>query len=134
MGELPTTDRFYVRIPNCTMHKNHPNIGFGVLKHVNQKISEEIGNIVTRGITQTFQIQGLLEEFVIRMFPDESTRPNPADRSWYPTEQDIKNHVYMTSLKRRFSEIDQTNLEHYVSAWKIRKEIFTTDCAHVGNV
>ena len=88
------------------------------MKQIHPSVVQKINEIVSRGITKAHEVQLLLEEFVRTEFPDIETRPNKGDRAWYPSEQDVRNHVYMSALKQKFSEIDQVNLEECIKKWK----------------
>lgn len=46
------------------------------------------------------------------------TPPEKSNRSFYPKRSDISNHIYKATIKHRFSQIDQENLNHKIYEWK----------------
>lgn len=43
--------------------------------------------------------------------------PPLANRRFYPTKKDIRNHIYRATIKQRFSNCDQTNVSKMVDKW-----------------
>ena len=113
-------NRYYVKVPTDTIHSNHPTGSyFGVVKQINTSIAEKIYDLVALGIVKTHEIELLLEEYVRNIFASSEVKPSKFDRSWYPTSQDIKNHVHMSSLRQKLSEIDQVNLHQLIEKWQL---------------
>jgi len=46
------------------------------------------------------------------------TAPDKSNRSFHPKRNDISNHIYMATIKHRFSQIDQENLQYKINEWK----------------
>lgn len=44
--------------------------------------------------------------------------PNPNDRAYYPSNTDIKNHIYCAKTKLQLSKFDQDNLALKIQQWK----------------
>ena len=62
-------------------------------------------------------IVACLKTFVADKFRTIEVKPSVYDRSWFPTRKSIRNHVQLTSLRQKLSQIDQVNLEEHVKKW-----------------
>ena len=51
------------------------------------------------------------------LFKDQ-TLPAPTNRRFYPSNVTVKNHIYLATVRLRFSKIDQVNLEKKIEEWK----------------
>ena len=85
------------------------------------------------GITQAALIEDGLKEFVRSKFEDKdpSLRPQLYDESWYPSRRDIQNHIHMTSVRQRLSQIDQINLAEHIRKWRSEdsdRQFFLREC------
>ena len=45
-------------------------------------------------------------------------KPPITSRRFYPCSKDIRNHMYLSTIKLRFSEIDQENVDNKIKEWK----------------
>ena len=69
-----------------------------------------------------------MKDFVDQLFSNTDVKPSQYDRSYYPTRKDIKNHIHLTALKQKLSQIDQVNLGELIEQWK-RED--PTRCFHL---
>ena len=52
------------------------------------------------------------------LFPDSTAlRPSILNRSFYPTNKDIMNHIYKAITKHKLSKLDQVNLQRMIDEW-----------------
>ena len=49
-------------------------------------------------------------------------KPQIFDESWYPTTKTIQNHMYMTSVSLKLSQLDQVNLEEHIRKWEAEND------------
>ena len=48
-------------------------------------------------------------------------KPPTTNRRFYPQRKDIRNHMHLTTIKFRYSKVDQSNLVEKIDAWKKEK-------------
>ena len=59
-----------------------------------------------------------LRQFVKNELFSRQTPPPPTNRRYYPTDVDVRNHMYQASVKQMLSKIDQENLENKIENWR----------------
>eukprot|EP00111_Clytia_hemisphaerica_P005170 TCONS_00014898-protein len=100
--------RFYVTLPLITKHQNHPvlDTNAGRLKIVHPRIIEKIHEIVQQGISEKRVVKYMLEEFVQDIQTELGIEIQESDRSYYPTDRDINNHIRnaLTLVKKEESQ------------------------------
>ena len=58
-----------------------------------------------------------LRQFVkFELFPGEPL-PAPPNRRYYPTDVDVRNHIYQASVKKNRLQSDQENLKKKIENW-----------------
>lgn len=78
---------------------------------------QRIENLVGEGVKTVGEMKRHLKQYVkTDLFPGQ-TPPPLINRRYYPTDVDIRNHMYQASVKQMFSKIDQENLEKKVEHW-----------------
>jgi len=87
--------RYYIMFPLISKHQNHSVLdqNAGKLKLLHPKIIELIYEYVNQGILERKVIRCMLEEFVHDYEKDLNVKIRSYDRSFYPTDRDIGNHV-----------------------------------------
>ena len=119
--EVETTTKYFVLLPTVQAHgKYHPTSGLaGFAQKVHPKITEKINTLVGEGITELQEVKRALRHYVIHcLFPDPKDRPCETNRAYYPTNTDIKNHVYSAKCAQELSKLDQDNLKLKIDKWK----------------
>ena len=79
-------------------------------------ISKKIESLVSEGTVDGHTIQKVLKEYV-----NTTMRDNPpciTDRAYFPTLQDINNHVTKAKSALQLSKLDQQNLHLKIQEWK----------------
>ncbi len=72
--------------------------------------------LVREGATNPQEIRRVLREYVRSALKDKC--PNTTNRSYFPTLENIRNHVYMAKLGLHYSKFDQDNLNAMIKKWK----------------
>ena len=72
-----------------------------------------------KGITQWQEVKKLLTYHVenILFGDDKCPRPSKLNRSFYPTNTDIINHIYRATNKQKLSKLDQVKLKKMIDEW-----------------
>lgn len=113
-----TKKKYFVSFPSEESHeKSHP-IGAiaGVAQKMHPAISKKIESLVSEGTVDGHTIQKVLKEYV-----NTTMRDNPpciTDRAYFPTLQDINNHVTKAKSALQLSKLDQQNLHLKIQEWK----------------
>ncbi|CAH3024912.1 unnamed protein product [Porites evermanni] len=108
-GQKPQVERrIYIQLPKEDEHKDH--------------ITGEIGGIlqpidIAEGVKTVDKMLRHLRQFVkTELLPGQSP-PASTNRRYYPTDVDIRNHMYQASVKKILSKSDQENLEKKIENW-----------------
>ena len=111
--------KYFVSLPTEEAHhQTHPTGGMhGMAQKVHPQVAEKIKELVSEGITDTSSVSRMLRHYVNHHLCQEE-KPNPSDRAYYPTKDDIKNHVYQAKQALQLSKLDQKNLELKLPKWK----------------
>ena len=98
-----------------------------------------IGEYVLAGITDVTEIHRLLRLYVNENFSKDVHRgetPKLCDRSLYPQDSDIRNHIHLAKRAVEFSKLDQESLKQKIQQWKTQYPFFRpckaptcTECA-----
>ena len=122
MGKkLETVTKYFILLPTVEAHqKYHPTSGpAGIALKVHPKIIDKINTLVGEGITDVHEVKRALRHHVMHvLFPDTSNRPSDTNRAYYPTNTDIKNHIYTAKRAQQLSKLDQDNLKLKIDQWK----------------
>ena len=121
-GNIAYVMRYYVKIPLSTEHKGHPLGASATINHcVDRRIISKIYDLVQRGVTRPEEVRRCLEEFVEReLFANVSPqeRPKKCSRKYYPTRQDLRNHITKAIAASKYCKDDQESLRQKVSEWQ----------------
>ncbi|CAH3122176.1 unnamed protein product [Porites lobata] len=110
--------RIYIQLPKEDEHKDHitGEIG-GILQPIDKRLVDKIGELVGEGVKTVDKMKRHLRQFVkTELFPGQSP-PASTNRRYYPTDVDIRNHMYQASVKKILSKSDPENLEKKIENW-----------------
>ena len=128
--EIEIQKKYHVSVPASNAHIGH-NCGeqAGMAQRINPTVSNKITMLVREGATNPQEIRRVLREYVRSALKDKC--PNTTNRSYFPTLEDIRNHVYMAKLGLDYSKFDQDNLKggdpwQPVTKASMREQVLTT--------
>ena len=109
--------KFFVSLPtNASHEKFHPTgIVCGPAQKVHPLISKKIEDLVREGAVDANEVQRSLKEYVKN---NSILQPSVTDRSYYPTVNDIRNHMYKARIVLQLSKFDQENLTLKIKEWE----------------
>ena len=116
---VKSEQRFFVVLPTKEAHHSvHPTEGpIGYAQRMHPKLAEKIQDLVSEGITSVPEVTRALKYFVNHtLCPD--FKPNISDRAYYPTADDIRNHIYRAQKSCQLSHLDQENLRMKIEEWR----------------
>lgn len=73
----------------------------GYCQQLDKRVIQEITRVVENGIHDTSVVKRLLEVYVEK---DLSINEPRSNRRFYPTDKDIRNHIYLTVTSSRLKE------------------------------
>ena len=73
--------------------------------------------MVAEGITNVPEVTRALKYYVNHTLCPDS-KPDMSDRAYYPTPDDIRNHIYRAQKSCQLSQLDQENLRLKVEQWR----------------
>ena len=88
---IKTTTRYYVSLPTEEAH--HQAHQTGAMHGMAQRMHPKLAQKIRDGITEVPTVYQMLRHYVNNELCKED-KPSCSDRAYYPTEDDIKNHVY----------------------------------------
>ena len=116
--EIEVIKKYHVSVPTNDVHIGHKcGEESGMAQRMHPAVSQKIKMLVREGATYPQEIRRALREYVRSEFKDKC--PSDTNRSYYfPTLEDIRNHVYIAKLGLDFSKFDQDNLNAMIKKWK----------------
>ena len=85
-------------------------------QRIHPMLSQKIALLVREGATSPQEIRRALREYVRSELKENC--PSYTNRSYFPTIEDIRNHIYTARLGLDFSKFDQDNLNAKIQNWK----------------
>ena len=70
------------------------------------------------GINQLHDVKLLLRETIRAKFKDQEIQPTSWNSMYFPSDRDIRNHMYMANKKMKLDQLDQCNLQKQIGNWK----------------
>ena len=118
-GIAKSVRKYYVSLPSAEAHHTtHPTGGvYGMAQKVHPKLLEKIHQLVSEGVTVVSEMKRALNHYVKYELCHDSL-PDPNDRAYHPTNNDIKNHIYRAKSKLQLSKFDQENLSLKINEWQ----------------
>ena len=113
------TTKYHVLLPTEEAHHSfHETKGAaGYAQRIHPKLVEKIYELVSEGITDTQEVKRALKHYTLHdLCPDQ--KPELVDRAYYPTNTDIRNHVYKAQRACQLSKLDQENLRLKIEQWQ----------------
>ena len=117
---VKTTTKYFISLPHQEAHSGHPTGQVGIYaQKLQPAISRKIVDMVEAGITDTTEIKCSLKHYVDNYLSKEMGRkPLAGDRTFYPHNEDIRNHVSKAKRALELSKYDQENLRLKIEEWK----------------
>jgi hypothetical protein len=112
--------RYYIKIPLMMEHKAHPVGHTATVGHyVDGKVSDKIHELVASNITSPVMVSKYLEQYVEKeLFGTSSQKPSKANCRYYPSKQDLRNHIAKAIRVSKYSCDDQESLKKKVEEWE----------------
>jgi len=118
--DIQTESRYYVSLPTNEAHQQHLTGPIaGMTQKVSPMISEKIEELVKEGYSDVGEVQRYLDQFIKSTCSDHL--PDKANRAYFPTAVDIRNHMHKARLGLQFSKMDQVNLQEIINRWQSEK-------------
>lgn len=83
---------------------------------VNPTIANKTEEFVTEEMIDPSEVQRTLRSFVKSCMYENA--PHPLDRAYYPTLNDIHNHICRAKIALQLSKFDQQNLKLLIKDWQ----------------
>jgi hypothetical protein len=117
---MTTIKRYYFKIPLTLEHTSHPVGHSATVGHyIHGKVIDKIHELVSSNMTNPVMVRKCLEEFVQKeLFGKSSQKPSKSNRRYYPSRQDLRNHIAKAISVNKYSCDDQESLRAKVDEWK----------------
>lgn len=123
-AKVRRSTRFYLRIPLSSAHQKHPvGTELSIGQYVDSRVVKKIYDLVEQNITSVAEVKRWLDNFVENdLFRDvpKTQVPKKANRRYYPSRQDIRNHIGRAISSFKSCDDDQEALARKVDEWKAK--------------
>ncbi|XP_035662992.1 calcium-responsive transcription factor-like isoform X1 [Branchiostoma floridae] len=121
-------ERQYVQLPTPEAHQFHDEIQDHVLadfsvcnmeasSRLHPRVSSKIRELVASGMNEVYQVRKAVRKFVEKeLFGGSDTVPERHNLSYFPTVNDIQNHVHLAQMAIERGELAVTTVTTEVSA------------------
>lgn len=119
-GAATSEDRFYVMLPCEEAHSGHSlTEAGGMCQRVHPAVVAQIHHLVAQQVTDTRQIIRLLRSFVNeQLLANCEAKPGWLNRSFFPSAEDVRFHIYSAKMKQQLSKVDQEEVIHLATRWQ----------------
>ena len=97
-----------MKIPVCVVYTGHPvGASASYNQMVDKRIIEKVYDLISRGITRPDEVRQCIDEYVERELLSTipaAARPRKSNRKYYPTRQDLRNHITKASSAHKYSK------------------------------
>ena len=108
---------YHVSLPSESAHTGHKcGMAAGMAQRVHPIISQKITQLVRESATDAQEVKRALREYVKSELKENC--PDQLNRSYFPTTEDIRHHIYLAKQGLEFSKFDQDNLNAKIKQWK----------------
>ena len=110
-SEVRTIDKYFVSLPASEAHHDTHPTGASVAfsQKVNPLLIQKIHELVLAGVSEPIEMKRHLKHHVLHYLSKSGT-PDPNDRAYYPTLDDIRNHMNQAQKTLKLSLVDQENV------------------------
>lgn len=117
--KVRVSKKYFVRLPSEEVHHPcHPTgRQAGMAQRVHPAIIQKIHALVIEGTTAPLEVQRHLKHYV-RHYLCSDELPDNMDRAYYPSLQDIRNHINIAKQSLKLSVLDQENALLKTEEWK----------------
>ena len=111
--------RFYLELPLVKAHSHNMNSPAVLMSNeINSEVANKIYSLVAEGIPEVRIVKMLLQKFVKEDLFRGKQKPSEIDRSFYPFDSDIVNHIRLSIARQKTSNVDQEELAARIVQWK----------------
>ena len=101
---IQSTCMYFVSLPTNGAHKGHKcGQESGMAQRMHPMVSQKITLLVREGATNPQEVRRALREYVRSELKENC--PSPTNRSYFPTLEDIRNHVYTAKQGLEFDNL-----------------------------
>lgn len=101
-------NRIYINLPLAASHTKHTvSIESAFANRMHIRLKERIKEHLKMGITSVPYIRKMLKSFVNKeLSAEDCVTPSSNDRSYFPTNRDIRNCIHAALVKGQYSGLD----------------------------
>ena len=122
--EIRKSTRFYLKIPLNCVHQRHPvGTASTIGQYVDNRVVKKIYDFVKQNITNVTEVKRWLDHFLENdLFRDvpKTQLPKKTNRRYYPSRQDLRNHIGRAISAFKYCDDDQESLAKKIDEWKTK--------------
>lgn len=90
----------------------------GFLQRMDLRLRDQIKDLVAEGVRGVNEMRRHLRHYVAKVLFREGPLPARSNRRFYPSKTDVRNAMYLSVVKHRWSKVDQENLQKKIDDWR----------------
>ena len=120
--------QYLVKLPTDSIHKyHHTGRAAGLSEKLDDRISGYLRTLIENGHRRVKDLQSRAKEYAMeKIFFGENCPSDVIRKRFYPNAQKIRNLITSVRLLKRFSKIDQENLQHLKETWSTWADVHFT--------
>ena len=117
-SKVLTTNKYFVSLPTCEANHDTHRTGTSVAfaQKVHPLLIQKIHELVLAGVSESIEMKRHLKHYVLHCLSEDGP-PDPNDCSYYPTLDDIRNHINQAQKTLKLSLVDQENASMKVTEY-----------------
>ena len=88
------------------------------MQRIDDRVVKKVNELVKDGVTSVAEMERHLGFYVKKELYDGLPLPDPGNRRFFPSRNDIYNIMYTASIQMRHSKIGQEELAHKIAEWQ----------------
>lgn len=109
---------YYCTISAVSIYFLFSSQSAGFLQRIDSRLREQIKDLVDEGVRGVNEMRRHLRHYVAKVLFKGRPLPPRSNRRFYPTKTDVRNAIYESVVKQRWSKVDQENLQKKIEDWR----------------
>jgi len=109
---------YYCTISAVSIYFLFSSQSAGFLQRIDSRLREQIKDLVDEGVRGVNEMRRHLRHYVAKVPFKGRPLPPRSNRRFYPTKTDVRNAMYESVVKQRWSKVDQENLQKKIEDWR----------------
>ena len=114
---VQTTEKCFISLPTEEAHDHPTGTSIAMAQNVHPQVISKIHELVLAGVSESMEMKRHLKYYVMNCLSKDGP-PDPNDRAYFPTVDDIRNHMNQAQKTLKLSLVDQENVALKVAEYR----------------